>query len=415
MKKLFSAFILSFFLGAHAFAVGSVVGGGGGEGSLPPQLSVDNTSGTFSNTVSGTGEVDAYYIDNDATVNPVLRWNPTNDGEGMVFKSGNDVIAKMNDNGTLKLLSQGNNDDYIQFVNDSGNVLSSFVGNGQGISSNSPSYGIFGWNNNATGPGGHVQLVSGDSQDDNAGDIILTPGFSVTNGIGNVVLQDKDQDQWITLWGNNGLQFRHNEDRGIRWYDQGSNFVVSILPPETLTGNLSVRWFGAGGSEGDVVKLGPNNQLVFEAAGGGGGGETCATFTPNASYSTNITWTGLYCYTANHLRVHYEGITTGGGGGGSSLVLDLPNGYTLDTGATGYPNAGTSKFLKLCSGVYSYGSSTAYDTMAAPKASNVNTLAVYYRDSASSNTWNDVANNAPNSQSSGILYTIDCPDIAINE
>lgn len=263
------------------------------------------------------------------------------------------------------------------------------------------------------GTGGHIELAAGDSDTGNAGDVIATPGISQSNGMGNFVLQDKENDEWISLWGNNGLQFRHDEDRGLRWFDVDNDFVIAILPPVTMGESFHNRWPSSQGNNGDVLTLDDSGtgQMSWQAPGGGGG-LACTNFTPSATYSGNLPWSGRYCYSGNQLFIHIEAMATGGGGSGTALEFDLPGSYTIDTSV--HPGAGANKFLKVCSGTYGVATSSAYDIMGAPKVGDTTKLAMFYRDNSSSITWNDVANNAPNSQSAGINYVIDC-QFTVNE
>lgn len=258
-----------------------------------------------------------------------------------------------------------------------------------------------------SGTGGHIEIASGDSDTGNAGDVIATPGVSNSNGMGNFVIQNKTLDTWIGLWGDNGITMKG--ERNITFTD--GTYFVSIMPPITMGEDVGVRWFAAGGNEGDVATLGADNQLIFEPAGGGGG-PTCATFSPVATYSGNLPWTGRTCVASNQLSVHIEAEATGGGGSGTDLEFDVPTGFTINTSV--HPGAGSNKYLTVCRGSYGVTTSLAYDMIAAPKVGDTTKLSVFYRDTSNSATWNPVRNNAPNNQSVGINYVLDC-DFTVNE
>lgn len=71
---------------------------------------------------------------------------------------------------------------------------------------------------------------------------------------------------------------------------------------------------------------------VSSAAGSGMTGIAFATFTPTGSWTSNATYTGGYSRLGEYMFMSIKIACTGAPAGGGGLSVNLPTGFTMDTG-----------------------------------------------------------------------------------
>lgn len=72
---------------------------------IQSSVGVLTDNGTLELTPTGTGNVNALYIKGTTSQNPVIRWDKAAGDLGLQFYSGNDLIARFQDNGALQVAS----------------------------------------------------------------------------------------------------------------------------------------------------------------------------------------------------------------------------------------------------------------------------------------------------------------------